>query len=348
MENHNGVSDTLQKGREYPPADEIGYVTQMISQLKEQLRYLYPEGEVFRQAHPKMHGLVKARFIIEPDLDEKYRKGVFAITREFDAFIRFSNASTHHAPDKKKDVRGMAIKLVGVEGEKLLSDKQDAKTQDFVLISPEAFMASDVKQFSRTIKAVTSSSKLAMLFFALNPMNWGVLFRTIKAFKSFGSIVEIPYFSTTPYQFGNPDLAVKYMAVPVNPENTPIAAKPHDDYLRYQLNDVLSRKEIKFDFCVQFQEDATKMPIEDATVKWTSKPVKLATIIIPMQTFDTDAQNEYGTNMSFNPWHSLPDHRPLGGLNRARKLVYESLSRFRHERNDEKEFEPENLNIPEF
>ena len=44
--------------------------------------------------------------------------------------------------------------------------------------------------------------------------------------------------------------------------------------------------------------------------------------------FNTPEQMEFGDNLSFNIWHSLPEHRPLGSFNRARKRAYEALSKF--------------------
>jgi hypothetical protein len=66
----------------------------------------------------------------------------------------------------------------------------------------------------------------------------------------------------------------------------------------------------------------------------------VATIVIPKQNFDTPEQNTFGENLSFNPWHSLPEHRPLGSLNRMRKMVYERISRVRHEMNSVPRREP--------
>ena len=78
------------------------------------------------------------------------------------------------------------------------------------------------------------------------------------------------------------------------------------------------------------------MPIEDATVAWdeaVSPFRKVATIDIPPQQFESPARMELCENLAFNPWHSLAVHRPLGGLNRARKELYRQLADFRHERN---------------
>jgi hypothetical protein len=98
---------------------------------------------------------------------------------------------------------------------------------------------------------------------------------------------------------------------------------------------------IRVDFFVQFQEDAEKMPIEDPTVKWTSPFIKLGEINIPPQTFNSPEQLKFGEDLSFNSWHCLPEHRPLGSFNRARKHVYIAMSKFRHKKNGLPDKEPE-------
>jgi len=85
---------------------------------------------------------------------------------------------------------------------------------------------------------------------------------------------------------------------------------------------------------IQLQGDPGSMPIEDPTVKWDSPFIRVATIKIPNQVFDLPEQQLYGENLSFTPWHSIEAHRPLGGVNRARKLVYEQIAKFRRQRNE--------------
>ena len=78
------------------------------------------------------------------------------------------------------------------------------------------------------------------------------------------------------------------------------------------------------------------MPIEDTSVQWDESiaPFEtVATIKVPEQDFDSTEQNLFCDNLSFNTWHSLPAHRPIGGINRLRKEVYEAVSAFRHQRN---------------
>jgi hypothetical protein len=98
----------------------------------------------------------------------------------------------------------------------------------------------------------------------------------------------------------------------------------------------LARGDAVFDFCVQFQRDEACMPIDDPFRPWSlalSPPRKLATVRILPQVFDTDAIRSYGENLSFTPWHCLPEHLPLGALNRTRRAVYDTLSTYRRERN---------------
>jgi hypothetical protein len=38
-------------------------------------------------------------------------------------------------------------------------------------------------------------------------------------------------------------------------------------------------------------------------------------------------------NLAFNLWHSLPEHRPLGSINRSRPVIYELISDFRRKTN---------------
>lgn len=105
----------------------------------------------------------------------------------------------------------------------------------------------------------------------------------------------------------------------------------------------LQEKDVTFDFLAQLQTDPVAMPIEDSTVSWDQRASpyrKIATIRIPKQTFDTPAQQEFAENLSFTPWHALPEHRPLGNMNRARKHVYWAISKLRHAHNGAPRTEP--------
>ena len=85
-----------------------------------------------------------------------------------------------------------------------------------------------------------------------------------------------------------------------------------------------------FDLSVNPQTDAEAMPVEDPSVEWTSAPVRLATISIYPQKFDSPEQLAFFESLSWTPWNALPEHLPLGGINRARRKVYEDSSALRH------------------
>jgi hypothetical protein len=321
-------------GREYPPADEDKYIQQMITDLQGQLKKLYPEGKTLRQTHPKMHGCVRAEFTILDNLDNDLKVGLFKEPKTYEAYIRFSNASTFIQADSKKDVRGIAIKLTNVPGEKLDDTQSDNNSQDFVMISNDIFFSRNVQEFHKVIHAFTSG-KLSLGLFLLNPMHWPIASKLIKSNISCEHPMNIPYWSAVPYMFGK-DRAVKYHVSPANdPPVSGSANKDDESYLRTNMVKTLSERDAFFDFFIQFQTDPNLMPVEDPTVRWTSPFIKVATIRIPKQVFDTEEQNHLGDGFSFSPWHSLKEHRPIGGLNRARQKVYYALSSFWHDRNDQ-------------
>jgi len=125
----------------------------------------------------------------------------------------------------------------------------------------------------------------------------------------------------------------------------PSAASPPGgpDYLRDRMIAWMSSKDACFTFAVQPQTDPATMPVEDPTIVWDESKapfIDVATIRIPKQRFDTDAQQGFCENLSYTPWHALAEHRPVGGINRVRKVVYEGISVLRHKLNQSPRVEP--------
>ena len=149
-------------GHEYITADEDAIGSQMVNELEAQVSRIYKDKKMLRQIHTKMHGCVKAEFIIEPGLPHNLKVGIFNEAKHYHAWVRFSNANTQPQHDKKKDVRGVAIKLMNVPGEKILNDEHLQKTQDFLLMSSETFFSRNVKEFSKLLKAATAKNKLKL------------------------------------------------------------------------------------------------------------------------------------------------------------------------------------------
>lgn len=330
--------------QENPPPNEAAYIRDLEQRLQAKITQDNAGGMMRRDAHPKMHGLVKAEFTVEADLPEALRVGVFRQPGTYPAWIRFSNQDGTISPDINGDIRGMAIKLMGVSGAKLLDDEKDAQTQDFIVISTPVFVTKDVEEFDAMIKAITGSVLAKALFFLTH---WRVVWNLLKAMKKVANPLQIRYWSTTPYLFGTQ--AVKYSAIPVGAATDSLPDNPSNDFLREAMVRQLARGEAHFDFSVQLQTDAGQMPIEDPGQEWSeaASPFrKVASIKIFQQEFDSEAQRHFGENLSFTPWHSLPEHRPLGGVNRARKVIYRAISMFRHTQNGTARQEPSSWDVP--
>ena len=80
------------------------------------------------------------------------------------------------------------------------------------------------------------------------------------------------------------------------------------------------------------------MPIDDAVMPWDQRRspyVKVATITVDRlpDEFDAEEMMQFGEHLSFTPWHALPDHKPLGSINAARRDVYRRISTLRHRLN---------------
>lgn len=334
----------MQLAQEYIPDDEEKLIQKVVDQLKAKLIEDYSGKAMRRDVHVKMHGLVKAEFIVEPNLPPQLSVGIFKTPATFPAWIRFSNAEVSSGTDNSPGFRGMAIKLMGVAGEKLLEDEKDAPTQDFLLTSTSTFLSKDVRQFEHFLRSM-SGGALQKIAFLLT--QWRILAFLVKSLRKHANPLQLRYWSSTPYLFGTAG-AVKYSAIPQVGMLDTIPKNPGDDLLRQAMIRQLDVGDARFDFAVQLQTDAATMPIEDPRREWPEACapfIKVATIHIPKQQFDSAKQREFGENLSFTPWHSLPEHRPLGSINRARKVVYETMARFRHQQNRVAQFEPNSWDI---
>jgi hypothetical protein len=152
------------------------------------------------------------------------------------------------------------------------------------------------------------------------------------------------YWSMTPFAFG--EVACKFSTQPVGPPSA-FQDTEADDFLRRNLERQLAAGSASFDFLVQLRTQPDAMPIEDPTIDWreAAAPFRaVARITIPSQRL---AAADFCENLSFTPWHGMAAHRPLGGLNRARREVYEAISRLRHTLNAAPRSEPSDADIAE-
>ena len=93
-----------------------------------------------RAVHAKSHGLLKAEVTVLPDLREELRQGLFAKPASYGVVMRFSTDPGDILSDHISTPRGLAIKVVGVEGE-MLPNHAGQVTQDFVFNNASTFAA---------------------------------------------------------------------------------------------------------------------------------------------------------------------------------------------------------------
>ncbi len=324
---------------EVVPAGEAEAIRIITKAIEDRVAAAAKGGLAHRDAHPKAHGCVKAQFRVLDDVPPALRKGVFAAPRTFDAWIRFSNGSGSPQPDSVPDGRGMAIKLMGVA-------ESPSTTQDFVMINHPTFFVRNAADY---VVLQTAANPVKFFFPGLNPFQFrlheGLVALGI-ALQKVRNPLDIRYWSMSPCLLG--DGACKFSARPAGPPS-PFAAADSPDFLHANLVRHLAQAGASFDFMVQQRSRPDAMPVEDVSIDWSEadapfRPV--ARITIPQQTFDSPEQNAFCENLSFTPWHCIPAHRPLGGINRVRRVVYETISRLRHELNGVPRSEPTDFSLP--
>ncbi len=316
----------------------------IVMTFKQQMSGLWKPGGFERGGNTKTHGIVRAELVVHDNLPAQYRKGIFAVRRSYPAWVRFSGPGPYVTPDID-DVGFMSIsvKLMDVPGTKLMDEEKS--TQDMFGVSPPTFVTPDTYANSHLQEW---SVKNASLFHFVNLKRPHVLDLIMQGLyiKTQSSPFEAPYFSCVPYLMGEGQ-AMMYSFWPVSKKNTPIPRlpfRPPDDYLRDAMVAALDRGDVEIDVRVQLQTDPHRMPIENAGVLWPerlSPRVSVATLRIPKQKFTSPEQMAFARRLSYNPWHCIAEHRPLGNQSRARRRMYYELSKFRHDMNKVPHYEPD-------
>ena len=255
------------------------------------------------------------------------RAGVFATPRTYSVFVRFSNGGPGRHSDRKPDVRGIGLKLVGVEGAKIIAGLEGALTQDFLLIPVAALPVRDPHEFMTLLRLGQRGQAL------LVPRLIGALGfrRALSIVRGALKIPKIRSMATTRFYTGAPlligDVAVKLAMFPAA-NAAPATPGKGPDALREDLVTRLKAGPIRYTLYAQCFVDEATTPIEDSAVVWpenTSPQIPLAELVLPAQDVTSEAGKAIESqveSLSFDPWHALPAHRPLGAIMRARAPAY--------------------------
>jgi hypothetical protein len=323
--------------------EEESYLNSIISTFEKQMRGLWKPGGFERGGNTKTQGIVRGEFIVHDNLPEKLRHGIYAQPHTYRAWVRFSGPGPYITPDiDDVGFMSISIKLMGVPGPKLMDEEKF--TLDMFGVSTPTFVTPDTKA---NAQLQIESLKNAQMFYFLNFHRPHILDMIMQSLwvKTQSSPFEAPYFSCVPYLLGEGQ-AMQYSVWPKSKKRTPIPRlplRPPDDYLRNAMVAALAQGEVEFDIRLQLQTDPHLMPIENNAVLWPEKlapRVSVATLRLARQKFDSSAQMEFAKRLSYNPWHCIAEHRPLGNQSRARRRMYAELSKLRHTMNAVPHYEP--------
>jgi hypothetical protein len=330
------AEETLQPG-------ESEDVQTMIDEMRRHLVIDFPPGGFERAGNTKTHGLVRGELVIHDNLPKAFRHGLFMTPKVYQCWVRFSGPGPHVEPDID-DVGfvSISVKVMGVEGEKLWDDEKH--TQDFLAVCTPTFVTPDIKANARL---QYWSRRHLPAFYFLDLRGTHLLDMAMQSLwnETQTNPLGATFYSCVPYLLG-PHRAMQYSfrsKTEVHRRIPRLPFRPPDNYLRDNMIRTLDEMDVEFDMRIQLQTDAFLMPIENNAVLWPerlSPRVPVATLRIPRQKFDSPEQFAFTRNLKFNPWHCLPDHRPLGNQSRARKRMYDELARFRQKMNAADHVEP--------
>ena len=334
-------------GQERKPQGEDQITADISKLLIDHLTEFYQGEAILRDTHPKDNGCIRGTFKINTDIAPAFQQGIFQPGAEYPVWMRFSNSVEEITSDHENDFRGLAMKLTEINsGQRLPKPGDEQHTQDFLFLGHDAFFAANPQQFFDFFDANFNGSRLGFLI--THPRGaWNIL----RGAKTYNNPLNVKWNSVVPFALGHgkqnqqgdtvyPQV-VRYALRNCGMNSGEITDS--DDYLAENLAKQLSNGTGCLDFSIQLQKDPRKNPVENALYRWheeQSPLIHIARIEIPSQTFTSEAQKQFCENISFNPWHGIEAHRPIGGINRARQVVMKDVSDFRLKMNGVERFEP--------
>ena len=310
------------------------------------------EGHAMRSVHAKSHGILEGELEIAAGLPTVLAQGLFAKPARYPVVMRFSTIPGDILDDSVSTPRGLAVKIIGVEGARLNGSEGEI-TQDLVLVNGPAFAAPSAKAFLANLKLLAATTdKVEGLKKVMSAAMRGVQ-RLIEATTGHDNatvatlggqpethILGETFYSQAPLLYG--DYIAKLAVVPATAElkaltKAPLQVNGVPNALREAVVDFFAQHGGEWAIQAQLCTNLDDMPVENAAKIWPedkSPYLTVGTIRVAPQTAWSEARSvAVDDGMSFSPWHGLAAHRPLGSIMRVRKQAYEAGKRFRAEWN---------------
>jgi hypothetical protein len=351
---------------EHPEADEAETGAAIVAQMRKIAEITFKDGgHAIRSVHAKSHGVLKGQIEIVEGLPPELAQGLFANPGLYPVVMRYSTTPGDILDDSISTPRGLAIKVMGVDGERLPGSEGDA-TQDFVLVNGKTFSAPNAKAFLMNLKLLAATTDKAeglkkVISAALRGAEhvveaFGGQSATLQALGGHPEthILGDSFFSQVPIRYG--DYIAKVGVFPSSPRLTALTDAPLDvngrpDGLRDSVVAFFAANGGEWELKVQLCTDLEDMPVENASKAWPegkSPYVTVARITAPPQlAWDENRADAVDDGMAFSPWHGLAAHRPLGSIMRLRRAAYEMSSRFRADHNHHPVQEPRSFDPPD-
>jgi hypothetical protein len=344
---------------ETPEADEANTIQQLVETVLKISQITCQDGHhALRSVHAKSHALLEGQLIVLPNLPPELSQGVFEVPGTYPILMRLSSSPGDLLDDSVSTPRGLAMKVIGVHGTRLPGSEAD-RTQDFIMINAPAFAAPNLRKFLGSLKLLASTTdKAPHLKSVLSAALRGTekLLETVGghsgALRSLGGEPAThplgeSYFTQVPLRYGQ--YIAKFSLAPacaglaaLSGVGVPITHSANA--LREAVQEFFTNDEAVWELRAQLCRDLKKMPVEDSSVVWPeqlSPHQPVARVVVPRQTAWTEARaREIDDGASFNPWHGIEEHRPLGSIMRARKAAYAASVKFRAEHNGRRITEP--------
>ncbi|MGW3956916.1 hypothetical protein ACWEKM_39850 [Streptomyces sp. NPDC004752] len=265
-----------------------------------------------RALHRNQVAALRAALVVEEDLPDYARQGIFAAPAVLEAHVRLSNGN--FSADRAPDIRGFAIKVLGAS-----TPSSAGVEQNFTLVSQETLKVRGSADVVGIVDLSTSAPGTALCKAAMKPqLTRSAVANFRDMVKPFSGFATHDFFSIMPITFGDYAARLKLRAA-----SSKISKEARKD-LATDIYTRLADDDLEFLFQAQFFEDESRTPIEDSSVSWDAPWLTVARLRMPRQAPD-EALAETVEKSSFNPWIAATEHRPLGELMRARQAAY-SLS----------------------
>ena len=309
-----------------------------------QMQLLWKPGGYERGGNTKTHGMVRGEFTVHDGLPAHLRRGVFAEPKTYRAWVRFCGPGTvrdarhrrrrvhehqHQAPGRagaEADGGGAAhaglhrrlhahLRHAGHQGQRAPAEVEREERADLPLPEPDAAAPAGSHHAGPVDQDAEQPVRSALL-----------QLRAVPAGRGPGHAV-----------LGLADVH------DADADSAPAAASARRLPARRDGGGAGQRRRARSTSACRCR------PIRIACRSRTTacsgrsgcrRRVSVATLRLPRQRFDSPAQIAFARRLSYNPWHCVPEHRPLGNQSRARRRMYYELSQLRHRMNDVPHYEP--------